>query len=101
MTTTSQKFLTPSQMARILAGMKPLHEILTSWREELELTPAEAARRCEISAQLWWQLEHADTLNPRSSTLLKLARGTGISMEILAAAASNPGYPAEEPVLTT
>ena len=88
MVTKTQKFLTPSGTARILAGMKPLSEILKAWMDELELTPAEAARRCEISAQLYGQLLHAETLNPRASTLLKLARGTGLSMEILAASAS-------------
>lgn len=88
MATSSQKFLTPTALARILVGMRPLCAILKAWREELELTPAEAARRCEVSAQLWGQLEHGETTNPRGSTLLKLARGTGIPMEILAAASS-------------
>lgn len=93
MSDSSKNFLTPSAMARILSGMRPLCELLQAWREALALTPAEAARRCEISPQLWGQIECGATKNPRGSTLLKLARGTGIPMEILAAA-SYPSNPA-------
>ena len=67
--------------------MKPLHELLSDWRETLKLTPAEASRQCGMSQQLWSQLEGGDTSNPRVSTLLKLAEGTGIPMERLAKAA--------------
>ena len=83
----SQEFLTRSRMSRILADMKPLHELLTAWRTEVTLSPAEAARRCKISAQLWHQLESGETDNPRAGTLLRVAEGTGIPMERLAKAA--------------
>ena len=83
----SKKFLTQPKAARILANMKPLQDMLTDWRDVLTLTPAEAARRCKISAQLWYQLESGETTNPRTSTLLRLAEGTGIPMERLAKAA--------------
>ena len=67
--------------------MKPLYEMLRDWRESLHLTPAEAARRCNMSAQHYWQLENGER-GPgiRTATLLKLAEGTGIPMERLAVA---------------
>ena len=67
--------------------MKPLCEMLADWRNELTLSPAEAARRCKVSPQLWGQLESGRTDDPRASTLLNLAEGTGIPMERLAKAA--------------
>lgn len=81
-----QKFLTRTDMARILADMKPLCALLTEWRAMLKLTPADAARRCEMSPQLWYQLESGETANPRSRTLQRLALGTGIPLERLVAA---------------
>lgn len=80
--------LTPKQAERILSGMKPLSEELREWREGLHLTPAEAARRCDMSAQHYWQLENAERgIGIRTATLLKLAAGTGKPMERLARAA--------------
>lgn len=80
--------LTDKQAKRILANMKPLSEELREWREGLHLTPAEAARRCEMSAQHYWQLENAERgVGIRTATLLKLATGTGKPLERLARAA--------------
>ena len=78
--------LTDKRAERILANMKPLGEMLEEWRETLHLTPAEAARRCKMSAQHYWQIEHGQVPNPRRSTLEKLTEGTGIPIERLAAA---------------
>lgn len=86
--------LTQARMSRILADMKPLCELLREWREASKLTPAEAARQCQVSAQLWWQLEHGETNNPRGATMVKLCRGTGIPMERLAAASYVQAVPA-------
>jgi len=66
--------------------MKPLGVLLREWRELVKLTPSEAARRCGISPQLWWQLENGETLSPRAATLYKIAAGTGIPLERLGAA---------------
>lgn len=83
--------LTQSRMARILADMKPLNELLRDWREVLKITPAEAARRCGMSPQHYWQLENAERgAGIRPVTLQKLAAGTGIPMERLAAAVYVP-----------
>lgn len=71
----------------ILPVMKPLYEVLIEWQEANNLTPAEAARRCHVSAQLWHQLKSGETDNPRAGTILKVAQGTGFSMEYLAQAA--------------
>lgn len=80
--------LTVRQAGRILADMKPLSEELREWRENLHLTPAEAARRCGMSAQHYWQLENAERgIGIRTATLVKLAEGTGKPMERLAKAA--------------
>lgn len=80
--------LTPRQAERILADMKPLSVQLREWREACHLTPAEAARRCEMSSQHYWQLENAERgIGMRTATLLKLHAGTGIAMERLAAGA--------------
>lgn len=78
--------LTPVRSARILGDMKSLSEMLKEWREVLTLTPAEAARRCSMSPQHYWQLENGDRVNVRVSTLVKLAEGTGIPVERLAVA---------------
>jgi transcriptional regulator with XRE-family HTH domain len=85
-----QKFLTPSRSKRILADMKPLSDLLCEWRETLKLSPAEAARRCEMTRQQWWELESGRTTDPRSSTLYRLSEGTGIPIERLVAASCLP-----------
>ena len=67
--------------------MKPLGELLRDWRELMHLTPAEAARACGMSAQHYWQLENVERgAGVRTVTLHKLADGTGIPLERLAAA---------------
>jgi transcriptional regulator with XRE-family HTH domain len=86
-----QKFLTARRVNRILSDMKPLSELLAEWREMLKLTPADAARRCEMTRQQWWELESGRTSDPRSSTLQKLAEGTGIPIERLVAASCFTG----------
>ena len=73
-------------MSRILTGMKPLCELLKEWREAMKLTPSEAARRCNMSPQMWWELESGNTATPRKATMKKLVEGTGIPMERLAVA---------------
>jgi transcriptional regulator with XRE-family HTH domain len=93
-----QKFLTKSRAERILADMKPLCILLLEWRETLKISPAEAARRCDMGRQQWWELEGGRTTDPRSSTLSKLAEGTGIPIERLVAA-SSIGPAAKEPAL--
>lgn len=82
-----QKLLTSSRHARIMADMKPLSQMLNEWRTTLRLSPAEAARRCDMSRQQWSDLEDGTTSDPRASTLLKLHDGTGIPLERLAEAA--------------
>lgn len=79
--------LTPTRRSRILADMKPLNEMLLAWRESLHLSKAEAARRCRMTQVQWTELESGSTRDPRTSTLMKLAEGTGIPLERLAAAA--------------
>ena len=80
--------LTDKRSARILADMKPLSEQLRDWREASHLTLADAARRCGMSAQHYWQLENAERgVGMRTATLLKLNSGTGIPLERLAAGA--------------
>lgn len=81
-----QKFLTESRRRRILADMKPLSLMLQEWRETLKLSRAEAARRCGMGQQQWFELESGATRDPRASTLRKLEEGTGIPLERLAAA---------------
>lgn len=83
-----RKSLTSSRRARILADMKPLSDLLREWRETLKLTRAEAARRCDMSQVQWTELETGATRDPRTSSLCKLAEGTGIPLERLAEAAS-------------
>lgn len=90
----SQKFLTQSRASRILADMKPLCEMLEDWRDELKLSKAEAARRCGMGQQQWYELASGATRDPRASTLLQLAEGTGIPIERLAAASAYRGVPA-------
>ena len=66
--------------------MKPLHLMLSDWQASWHLSSSEAARRCGVSPQHWHQLITGETDNPRAGTLLKLAHGTGFSMESLAEA---------------
>lgn len=82
--------LTRKQSDRILEDMKPLCEMLKDWRELLKLTPAEAARRLDMSAQHYWQLEHGERVYLRPATMQKLSSGTGIPMDRLIVAASLP-----------
>ncbi len=71
-----------------MADMKPLSEQLKEWREASHLTLADAARRCGMSAQHYWQLENAERgVGMRTATLLKLNAGSGIALERLAAGA--------------
>lgn len=93
-----QKLLTASRSARILADMKPLANMLTEWRETLKLSPAEAARLCNMTRQQWWELETGRTTDPRSSTLQKLATGSGIPIQRLVAASCS-ATPPKEPAL--
>ena len=88
------KSLMTGRRARILADMKPLSELLKEWRETLKLSRAEAARRCEIAWVQWMELETGVTRDPRASTLLKLADGTGIPLERLVESASPQLVPA-------
>lgn len=81
-----QKNLTTARMSRILADMKPLSELLKDWREALKLNPSEAARRCDLSPQMWWNLESGLVSTPRRDTMRKLVEGTGIPLERLAVA---------------
>lgn len=92
--------LTEKRAARILKDMKPLSEELRAWREASHLTLAEAARRCGMSAQHYWQLENAERgVGMRTATVIKLAEGTGIPMERLIKAAELQRDPAATPVL--
>lgn len=80
--------LTKKQAARILANMKPLSQELHDWRLAIHISLAEAGRRCDMSAQHYWQLENGQRgQGIRTATLLKLAAGTGIPLERLALAA--------------
>lgn len=90
--------LTAVRMNRILAGMKPLYQMLKEWREAVGLTPAEAGRRCNLSTEHYWALENHPGRVPRIETLYKLAQGTGIAVERLATAAyMKPEGPAAPP----
>ncbi len=82
-----QKFLTEAKGNRILADMKPMAEMLKEWQDLLKLRPAEAARRCKLSSQQWFELTSGATSDPRSSTLQKLSDGTGIPLERIVKAA--------------
>ena len=68
-----------------LASVRPLSEELRVWREkDARLTLAEAARRCGMSSQHYWQLENAERgVGIRTATLIKLADGTGHPLERL------------------
>lgn len=90
--------LTKKQAARILADMKPLGEMLKEWREKLKLTPAEAARRCRMSAQHYWQIENAERVHVQAATLQKLSTGTGLPLERLVMASTIEPVRAEESV---
>lgn len=90
MTATFRKNLTEARLSRILADMKPLCELLKDWREAMHLTPSEAARRCDLSPQMWWELESGNTATPRKATMRKLIEGTGIPLERLAVASYYP-----------
>lgn len=90
--------LTVATAVRILADMKPLAEMLTEWRDTLKLTSAEAARRCSMSAQHYWQLENGVGVYVRPATLRKLADGTGIPLERLAAGAATAAVSRLSPV---
>jgi transcriptional regulator with XRE-family HTH domain len=80
--------LTTRQEARILKGMKPLSQMLTDWRNELTLTKAQAARRCQMSFAHWSLLESGERTQLQAATMQKLAAGTGIPTERLLAAAN-------------
>lgn len=86
--------LTSRRAERILADMKPLSDQLREWRLATHLTLADAARRCGMSAQHYWQLENAERgVGMRTATLLKLNVGTGIALERLAAGAEMQRQP--------
>lgn len=70
--------------------MKPLHEILSEWQDTLKLSNAEAARRCELGPQQWFELKSGRTTDPRARTLAKLAEGTGIPIGRLVASCVYP-----------
>lgn len=67
---------------------KPLGQMLKEWRELLGITQADAAKRCDISYQHWWKLEHGVRQELRGSTFAKLAAGTGIPLGRLLEAAA-------------
>lgn len=90
-----QKFLTPSQRRRILTDMKPLNTLLQEWKDTLRITDAEAARRCEMTRQQWFEVISGRTRDPRASTIDRLANGTGYAVELLIEASKLP--PAEAP----
>ena len=80
--------LTPRQAERILADVKTLPEELEEWRKALHITPSEAARRCKMSPQHWFQLARGERgQGIRIGTLRKLADGTGLPLERLLRAA--------------
>ena len=85
-----QKKLTVSPEQRILQDMKPLYELLTEWQDTLKLTNAEAARRCGLGPQQWFELKSGKTTDPRARTLYKLADGTGIPVGRLVASCLHP-----------
>ena len=85
----NQKFLTERKATRILDDMKPLFQMLHEWRTLLHLSPSEAAKRCQVSNQQWYELESGATKDPRASTIRKLADGTGIPLERLVEATAH------------
>lgn len=82
-----QKLLTDTRRNRYLDDMKPLSLLLIEWQNMLHLNDVEAASRCEMTRQQWWELKSGRTSDPRSSTLRKLTQGTGIPVERLTEAA--------------
>jgi transcriptional regulator with XRE-family HTH domain len=60
-----------------------LAELLKEWRIATRITSSQAARRCGISRQLWFQLESGETKRPLLSTLQKVSQGTAISVGVL------------------
>lgn len=78
-----QKFLTHSQRKRILADMKPLNVLLQEWRDTLRISDAEAARRCDMTRQQWFEVISGRTRDPRASTIDRLANGTGYAVDLL------------------
>jgi transcriptional regulator with XRE-family HTH domain len=73
---------------------KTLAEELKAWRDREGLTSAAAARRCEMIPQHYWAIEEGDRLDLRASTLLKLAKGTGLPLETIAEASLPAAVPA-------
>jgi transcriptional regulator with XRE-family HTH domain len=68
--------------------------LLLEWREYMGYSKAEAARRCSMTQVQWSELETAATKDPRTSTLIKLADGTGYDLDTLVAAAEVNFIPA-------
>ena len=56
--------------------------LLKAWREYLDLTQAEVAKRAGMSQPAYAKLEKPDA-NPRTATLHKIAKAFGISLEHL------------------
>lgn len=83
-----RKYLTNRRATWKLGDMKPLCELMSEWRETVKVTASEAARRCDMTPQQWYDLETGRSRDPRGSTLLKLHYGTGIDLERLAEAAA-------------
>ena len=64
--------------ANVVSG----NSLLKAWREYLGLTQTEVAERVGISQPAYSKLERPDA-NPRTSTLRKLSKALGISLEQL------------------
>jgi DNA-binding XRE family transcriptional regulator len=56
--------------------------LLKAWREYLGLTQAEVAKRAKMSQPAYAKIEKPGT-NPRTTTLRKLSKALGISLEQL------------------
>jgi hypothetical protein len=68
--------------------VKTLTELLEDWRALLELSAEVAAQRCGMSGRQQWDLLISGrTRDPRISTLIGIAEGTGFSLETIARAA--------------
>ncbi len=78
-----QPLLTLPTTIFYICPMKTLPLLLKEWRDGKKFTQADAARHCDISAQLWFLLEKGQR-DPRRRTLVKLAAGTGIPLNELA-----------------
>ena len=89
-----QKKLTLKRESRILADMKPLHELLAEWQDMLKITNADAARLCGLDRQQWFELKSGRTTDPRARTLIKLSVGTNIPLERLVASCGHPALDA-------